>query len=138
MDGSEHVESYRFWEIVTLWARERLEHPVTVARLLATGFVREGLRIHSQDPRWLSGAAGQVELRGYPYVGYAPLPDQAPVVIRASALEHLLAIANSGKEPDPQLLHEEFITRPEFLAWLLRCGLVPPRFWYKSATAPLR
>ena len=25
-----------------------------------------------------------------------------------------------------------------FLAWLLRCGLVPQRFWYKSATAPLR
>lgn len=135
MNGSEHVESYRFWEVVTLWARERLQHEVIVARELAAAFVRDGLRVHSQDPRWLSGQAGQMELRGYPYVGYAPLPGQAPVVIRAAALEHLLAITNSGREPDPGLLHEEFITKREFRDWLRRQDIALPRFWFGVATA---
>lgn len=128
MDGSEYVESYRFWDVVTLWARERLQHEVVVARHLAAGFLREGLPVHSQDPRWLSGAAGQVELRGQPHVGFASRPGQAPVVIRASALEHLRAIA-AGEEPDRQRLHEEYINRPEFLAWVAREGLAPARFW---------
>lgn len=134
MDTGPFVESYRFRDVVTLWGRERLEHEVLVARLLATGFIKEGLRLHSRDPRWLSGDAGQVELRGYPYVGYAPLPGQAPVVIRASALEHLLAIVNSGREPDLQLLHEEFITRVEFREWLEHRQEDLPRFWYGAGS----
>lgn len=132
MEASQHVESYRFVEVVTLWARERLEHEVLIARLLANGFIKEGLQVHSQDPRWLSGASGQVELRGYPYVGYSSAPGQPPVIIRASALEHLLAIVNSAREPDPPLLHEEFITKVEFRAWLLGRGLSLPRFWYSA------
>lgn len=129
MDGREGVESYRFWDVVSLWARERLLHEVVIARELAAGFVRGGLRLHSRDPRWLSGGAGAVEFRGYPFVGYSALPGQPPVVIRASALEHLLAIVNSGQEPDPRRLHEEFITRREFLDWLASAGLPAPQFW---------
>ena len=132
MEASQHVESYRIWEVVTLWARERLEHEVLIARLLATGFIKEGLRIHSQDSRWLSGASGQVELRGYPYVGYSSAPGQPPVIIRANALEHLLAIVNSAREPEQSLLHEEFITKAEFRAWLLGRGLPLPCFWYSA------
>jgi len=133
MEVSHHVESYRFSEVVVLWARERLEHEIIIARRLATGFVRGGLRIHSKDPRWLSGAAGKVELLGYPFVGYSPILGEPPVIIRANALEHLLAIVNSGKEPNLSLLHEEFIIKAEFLAWLKKNELTPPRFWYSSA-----
>lgn len=132
MEASQHVESYRFWEVVTLWARERLEHEVLIARLLANGFIKEGLRVHSQDPRWLSGGSGKIELRGYPYVGYTSAPGQPPVIIRASALEHLLAIVNSAREPEAPLLHEEFITKAEFRAWLTGRGLPLPRFWYSA------
>jgi hypothetical protein len=133
MEISRHVDSYRFSEVVALWARERLEHEIIIARRLATGFIKNGLRIHSKDSRWLSGAAGKVELLGYPLVGYSPVLGEPPVIIRATALEHLLAVVNSGKEPDVSLLHEEFITKPEFLAWLRKSGLAPPRFWYSPA-----
>ena len=133
MEVSQHVESYRFAEVVSLWARERLEHEIIIARHLANGFVKGGLRIHSKDSRWLSGAAGSVELLGYPLVGFSPVPGEPPVIIRASALEHLLAVVNSGKEPEPSLLYEEFITKAEFLSWLKKNELIPPRFWYSRA-----
>jgi hypothetical protein len=130
MEVGHHVESYRFSEVVVLWARERLEHEIIIARRLATGFVKGGLRIHSRDPRWLSGSPGKVELLGYPLVGYSPVLGESPVIIRANALEHLLAVVNSGREPDLSLLHEEFILRNEFLPWLKKNDLTPPRFWY--------
>lgn len=130
MENSHYVESYRFWEVVTLWARECLQHEIIIARRLATGFVKGGLRVHSRDPRWLSGAAGKVELLGFPFVGYSSAPGQPPVIIRASALEHLLAVVTSGKEPEPAHLQEEFITKADFLAWLQADKLPAPRFWY--------
>ena len=133
MEVSQHVESYRFAEVVSLWARERLEHEIIIARHLANGFIKSGLRIHSKDSRWLSGAAGEVELLGYPLVGFSPVSGEPPVIIRASALEHLLAVVNSGKEPELSLLHEEFIIKAEFLSWLKKNELIPPRFWYSQA-----
>ena len=133
MEVSQHVESYRLAEVVSLWARERLEHEIIITRHLANGFIKSGLRIHSKDPRWLSGAAGKVELLGYPLVGFSPVPGEPPVIIRASALEHLLAVVNSGKEPDLSLLHDEFIIKAEFLSWLKKNELIPPRFWYSPA-----
>jgi hypothetical protein len=39
---SQHVESYRFWEVVTQWAQERLQHEHVVARVLAKAVVRDG------------------------------------------------------------------------------------------------
>jgi len=32
MSLSQLVESYKFWDVVTHWAKERLEHEETVAR----------------------------------------------------------------------------------------------------------
>lgn len=61
---SRHVESYRLWDVVAQWGRERLEHEHIVARVLAKGVVREGLRVQSVDPRWAQ--AGTFELRGAP------------------------------------------------------------------------
>lgn len=31
LNDSELVESYKFWDIVALWGRERLEHDVIIA-----------------------------------------------------------------------------------------------------------
>ena len=56
------IESLKFWDVVTLWAKERLEHENLVARALATAIVREGLRLHSADPKWLKGDDGNFEL----------------------------------------------------------------------------
>ena len=48
---SQQVESYRFWEVVTQWAEEKLQHPNVVARVLAKGVLRDGLRVQSVDPK---------------------------------------------------------------------------------------
>ena len=130
MEAGQFVESYRFWEVAILWAKERLQHEDLIARSLASGFIKGGLRIQSQDSRWLSGAEGKTELLGYPYVGYSPTIGESPVIIRASALEHLLAVVNSGKEPERSFLHEEFIKKQDFLDWLNATGISPPHFWF--------
>ena len=71
MTPSQMVESYKFWDVVTLWARERLEHEIVVARALARGVVVDGLRFQSVDPRWVKQ---DQSLSGYPYVGYVSTP----------------------------------------------------------------
>lgn len=84
---SRHVESYRFWEVVTQWAAERQEDVYLVARAMARGVAREGLRVRSVDSRWCK--PGTFELRGAPLVGYVAIEDAPPILIRASALAHL-------------------------------------------------
>jgi hypothetical protein len=54
MNASQLVESYKFWDVVSLWSRERLEHELIVARALARGVIIDGLRLHSADPKWVS------------------------------------------------------------------------------------
>jgi hypothetical protein len=132
---SQFVESYRFGDVVTLWARERLEHEVIIARALARAVVCDGLRLQSIDARW----AGQqkkgltdkpMELRGYPYVGYTARPDCPISILRISALDHLFSIVERAEEPDLGKLHEEFIYRDNFRAWLLEQNLPFPKFWF--------
>ena len=50
INASQLVESFRFWDVVALWARERLEHESLIARVLATGIIRDGLRFQSTEP----------------------------------------------------------------------------------------
>jgi hypothetical protein len=38
---SQLVESYRFWEIATQWAQDRLQHEHVIARVMARGVVRD-------------------------------------------------------------------------------------------------
>lgn len=130
---SRHVESFRFWEVVTQWARERLEHELVVARVLAKGVVREGLRAQSVDPRWLN--VGSFELRGAPLVGYVARGGDLPVFLRAPALSHLQAIVERAAVPQPELLADEFITRQDFHAWLVRTGVMPPSFWFDASAS---
>ncbi len=130
MTLSRHVESYRFWEVVAQWGRERLEHEHIVARVLARGVLREGLRVHSVDPRW--ARTGAFELRGAPLVGYVARQGDLPVFIRASALTHLRGIVEQAAVPDPELLADEFIAKQDFHAWLTRSQLMPPSFWFEA------
>lgn len=128
MNPAHHVESYRLWDIVAQWARETLQHEIVIARVLAKGVVRDGLRAQSVDPRWLS--QGTFELRGLPLVGYVAKDGQLPIFIRSGALNHLRAVVENAATPNPQLLFDEFVTRQDFLAWLQQSGIEVPLFWY--------
>lgn len=125
-----HVESYRFWDIVTQWARETLQHELVMARAMAKGVMRDGLRLQSVDPNWLN--EGTFALRGAPMVGYVAREGNLPIFIRASALRHLADVVERAATPDPDRLFEEFITRQDFRAWLEQQGLELPSFWFAA------
>lgn len=132
---TQFVESYRFWDVVTLWARERLEHETVVASALARGVVCDGLKLQSVDDRWVEGNDRAVEFRGFPYVGYRAHPNAPMCVLRALALDHLLGIVNRAEPPAPARLSEEFVLRNDFGAWLSGLNLRPPTFWFGTLTA---
>ena len=127
MDPTQLVESYRFWDVVSLWAREALQHEVVIAKALARGVIRDGLRMQSADPKWFRSES---ELRGYPYVGYCATPRGKPVILKADALEHLLAIVRESAEPSSSLLHELFVTKQAFRTWMYDTGQSLPSFWF--------
>ena len=129
------VESYRFWDVVTLWARERLEHDEIVARVLARAFVCDGLRIQSIDTRWVKGDDRGIEFRGYPYVGFCANPELPMCVLRAEALEHLLAIVQRAELPQREKLTEEFVLREDFRGWAAATELRLPTFWFGTVTS---
>lgn len=124
------IETYRFWDVTTRWARERLVHEVIVARVLARGIVCDGLRMESTDPKWLPATG---TLLGYPYVGYTAAAGGRPVILRAEALEHLLAIVHRAAEPERDALHPLFVTKAAFRDWLSRTGELLPAFWFSAA-----
>jgi hypothetical protein len=126
---SQMVESYRFWEVVTQWARDRLQHEHVIARVLARGVIRGGLRVQSVDPRWTD--VGTFELRG-PIVGYVAREGLLPIFIRMSALNHLRAVVEQAVAPEPHLLFEEFMTKQDLEAWLKSEGLDRPAFWFAA------
>lgn len=127
---TQFVESYRFWDITTLWARERVEHENVVASALARGVICDGLKLQSVDDRWIEGNNRAVEFKGFPYVGYRADPKAAMCVLRASALDHLLGIVNRADVPSREKLSEEFIHHKDFRAWLARLNLRLPTFWF--------
>jgi hypothetical protein len=53
-------------------------------------------------------------------------------MLRAVALEHLLAVARDASEPDPAILHAEFVTKHDFRNWLVHTGKALPAFWYAA------
>jgi hypothetical protein len=126
------VESFKFWDIVTLWARERLEHEEVVARALAKAVVRDGLRCQSLDPKWVNGKLSDLELRGYPCVGYRPNPNRAIMIVRAQVLEHLLAVVHRAQTPSRSVITDEFVTKTDFAAWLSDTGQTAPEFWFSK------
>jgi hypothetical protein len=121
------VESYRFWDAVALWARERNESEAKVARVLARAVIVDGLRMHSVDTRWMQAERA---VTGYPYVGYAATGEGSPVRLRADALEHLLAVVRGAADPAREMLAEEFFLRNEFRTWLRSTDQALPAFWF--------
>jgi hypothetical protein len=132
---TQFVESYRFWDVTTLWARERVEHENVVASALARGVICDGLRLQSVDDRWIAGNDRAVEFKGFPYVGYRADPKAPMCVLRASALDHLLGIVNRADVPSREKLSEEFILRKDFRAWLNGLDLRLPTFWFGTAAS---
>ncbi len=51
MPLSQLVESFKFWDVVALWAKEQLDHEEVVARALAKAVICDGLRLNSVDKR---------------------------------------------------------------------------------------
>ncbi len=129
MQPSQLVDSYKFRDVVQLWAHERLVHEVTVAQELAKGIIIEGLRFQSVDPKWVKSSAS---FRGYPYVGYVASESAGSIVIRAAALEHLLVITREAIDPSLPLLSEESVTKNDFKSWLVRTGRTLPQFWFSA------
>ena len=132
---SEHVESFKFWDLVALWARETLEHEDVVARALAGAIVRDGLIANSVDPRWVRSEDGQLELRGSPLVGYSATPGGELMLLRAEALEHLLAVVRTAATPDRNKLLDEFVTKEDFKRWLVWSDQPFPAFWFGRAAS---
>ncbi len=124
------VETYRLPDVIRMWARERLEHEIVVARDLARAVVCEGLRLQSVDGRWAAGEIRPIAFRGYPYVGYAALPGSPMSIVRIAALNHLFAVVENKEEPDLHKLHEEFLYKQDFREWLTRQNLPLPQFWF--------
>ncbi len=127
MARMDFVDSYRFWDVAALWARERGEDEIDAARALARGVIAEGLRAESVDPRWLVADNSRA---GYPHVGYCAITSAPPVLLRVEALEHLLAVARRNARPSREVLAFEFIFRNDFQAWLRTTGQPLPRFWF--------
>jgi len=130
MSLGHRIESHKFWDIVTLWAKERLEHESLIARALATAVIRDGLTLHSTDPKWLKTNDGKLELRGTPFVGYDPLGIGEIMILKTETLEHLLSVVRAAKEPSKSKLSDEFIFRSDFARWLIWSGEKWPQFWF--------
>jgi hypothetical protein len=130
MESGQLVETYRFWDVVALWSRERLENDVVVSRALARGIIVDGLRFQSVDPRWVKANRS---LSGYPYVGYAAMPEVPLVMLRAEVLEHLLAVVRQAAIPSREILSAEFVARADFRSWLKATDQALPSFWFTNA-----
>jgi hypothetical protein len=127
MESTQLVDSYKFRDVVQLWARERMVHEVVVSHELVKGIVVEGLRFQSLDPMW---AKTSETFRGYPFVGFSAREGSPPIVIRAAALEHLLIVMREGIDPSLTLLSDEFVSKGDFADWLLRMHRAKPKFWF--------
>lgn len=73
---------------------------------------------------------GAFELNGQPYVGFAAVPGAEMSVLRAEALEHLLAVVRAAREPSREVLRDEFILKDDFRAWLRATKQALPAFWF--------
>ena len=130
MPPRHEVESYKFWDIVALWSKEQLEPEEVIARALAKGVVRDGLRLNSTDVRWTKGKGSSLALNGQPYVGFCSAPGAALSVLRAEALEHLLAVVRQARRPSRRVLRDEFILKDDFRRWLRATKQELPAFWF--------
>ena len=129
MQPTQLFESYKFGDIVTLWGKELLQHDFLIAKALAAGVVRDGLRLQSRDAKWVK--AGD-ELRGEPYVGFSADSYQRPVIIKARVLEHLQNVVRTSADVSRDLLWQEFVTKTDFKDWLFSTHQPLPSFRFSE------
>jgi hypothetical protein len=127
MNEGTKVESYKFWDVVKLWGRETLEHDVLIARRLANGVIKQGLRFQSKNPKWMNP---EDELLSYPYIGYTVIQSEGPIILKAATLAHLINIAEEKEDPSEFILSDESVQKSDFTNWLMRTGQSFPKFWY--------
>jgi hypothetical protein len=128
MAARHQIESHKFWDIVLLWAKEEQESEEVVARALAKGVIRDGLKLQSVNARWAKNKG--VELKGQPFVGFAAGPGAEMAVLRAEALEHLLGVVREAVRPSRDALKDEFIAKDDFRRWLQDTKQELPSFWF--------
>ncbi len=131
MEVGHHIESYRIWDVISQWGRETLQHEIILARVIAKAVIRDGFRVQSVDPRWMT--RGTFELHGSPFVGYVARDGALPIFIRTSALKHLINIVEHAAMPDQQALFDECVTRQDFKVWLEQAEIPLPSFWFSVA-----
>ena len=133
MPISQLVETYKFWDVVTLWAQEQTDREEIIARAIAKAVICNGLPLNSVDKRWPKGERGKSDLRGYPYVGYRAIQGGPMVVLRVESLEHLLAVVRRAETPSREILAQEFILREDFARWLGEVEQPLPSFWFPES-----
>jgi hypothetical protein len=127
MNEGIYIESYKFWDVVSLWGKEILEHDVLVAKKLANGVIKQGLRMQSKNPEWMNS---KNELLSYPYIGYTVIESEGPIISKAVALAHLINITEETEEPSKIILNDKAVLKSDFKKWLVRTGQSFPEFWY--------
>ncbi len=99
-----------------LWGRETLEHDVIIARKLAKGVVKNGLRFQSVNPKWLNSTE---ELLSYPFIGYTSIAAESPIILKAEVLAHLINVAEEKTDPSELVLKDEVVLKNDFKnGWL--------------------
>jgi hypothetical protein len=63
-------------------------------------------------------------------VGFCAVPGAELAVLRAEALEHLLAVVREAQRPSRSVLRDEFITKDDFRHWLRSTKQELPAFWF--------
>lgn len=129
---STQVETFKFWDVVSQWARERSEPEYLIAKVLVEAVVKGGLILNSENAQWLKPKDGKLEFRGYPLVGYSPIPGGELCILKEEVLRHMLDVVATGSEPSSNIIQDEFIHRDDFKKWLLFLGESLPRFWFND------
>jgi len=128
---TELVETYKFWGVVGMWAKELEADEEIVARVLAKAVIRDGLILNSIDPQLVENKKEtKMELRGEPYIGYSGTNGGGMMVLKTDALDHLSAIVRRADKPKKELLQKEFFSKENFRSWLKQVDQEPPVFWF--------
>ncbi len=121
------------WELAELWARDSGHSPIDTVRLLAGAIIYQGLLTNSKEAATLDLDSGALAFRGDPFVGYRATPESPLMVLRSTALRHLVAVARDGAAPRRGSLAQEFIQKSDFRTWLTVNGRALPAFWFGPA-----
>lgn len=122
-----------FWDLAECWSRETGAPLREVVTGLARAVIYDGLLTNSVEAASIDLEAGTLDFRGDPFVGYRAAPESPIMILRNTALRHLVAVARDGAEPRRAALAQEMIRRRDFRAWLTVTGRPLPAFWFAGS-----